>query len=307
MAAVEIPGGVWPATIIPLHADKSIDWEGVDKLVEWYIASGVAGLFSVGQSGEMFGLSDEERLAVARRVVDRAAGRVPVVATGTFGGPLEQQAEFISRMAATGVTAVTIIAAQLADATEDDDIWCRNLERVLALTGEIPLALYECPEPYHRLIVPEALAWAARAGRFYLLKETSRSLTQIKAKVDAITGTPLRLFNADTTSLLESMKLGAKGYCGIAANFYPDLLVWLCANFETRPEETARLQAALSVADVALHFKYPVSAKYYRQHNGFDMLTVSRISDAQIEPYDQRVLDSIALLAEDQRRRLVGS
>lgn len=33
-----------------------------------------------------------------QRVVDRAAGRVPVVASGTFGGPIKEQAEFITEM-----------------------------------------------------------------------------------------------------------------------------------------------------------------------------------------------------------------
>ena len=51
-------------------------------LTEWYIQSGVAGIFSVCLSSEMYQLSNEERLAIARRVVEKAAGRVPVVAGG---------------------------------------------------------------------------------------------------------------------------------------------------------------------------------------------------------------------------------
>ncbi len=306
MAVIDLPAGVWPATITPLNADRSIDWEGVDRLTEWYIESGVAGLFAVGQSGEMFKLTDDERIALARRVVQASGGRVPVVASGTFGGPIEQQAEFIKRMVDTGVIAVTVIASAVTDRTEDDDIWCAHVERLLDLTREIPLALYECPEPYHRFISPGALKWAAGTGRFFLLKETSRSLEQIRAKLDAVAGSALQLFNADTTSLVDSLKLGAKGYCGIAANYYPDLLAWLCVNFESFPEAAVLLQAVMRVADPPLHFKYPVAAKYYRQHAGFDIQTISRVSDAQIEAYDRRVLDAIAVLAEDQRQRLLA-
>lgn len=304
MATIEIPSGVWPATITPLNADKSIDWASVDALTEWYVESGVAGLFSVGQSAEMFKLNDDERLALARRVVERVDGQVPVAASGTFGGPIDRQAEFIKRMADTGVLVVTVIVSELVNPSDDDDAWLATLERLLNLTGDIPLALYECPEPYHRLISPKALGWAAQTERFFLLKETSRSLEQIREKLNAASGTPLGLFNADTTSLLDALKLGAKGYCGIAANFYPDLLVWLCANFEDYPEAATLLQAVMRVADPPLHFKYPVSAKYYRQHTGFNILPVSRVSDAQIEAYDKRVLDAIAVLAEGQRQSL---
>src|SRR5690606_25108449 len=120
MTEFQAPAGVWPAMITPLHSDKSIDWDGVDTLTDWFIESGVAGLFAVGQSGEMFRLSNDERLALARRVVERAAGRVPVVATGTFGGPISEQAVFIKQMADTGVQAVTVISGTMAAATEDE-------------------------------------------------------------------------------------------------------------------------------------------------------------------------------------------
>ena len=301
MAAVEIPGGVWPAMLTPLNPDKSIAWSQVDTLTDWYIEAGCAGLFAVGQSSEMFKLEDDERLALARRVVDRAAGRVPVVATGTFGGSIARQVDFIAQMAETGVAAVTVIASALAERTDSDTVWCQNIEQLLALTGDIPLALYECPQPYHRTVSPQALRRVAGSGRFHLLKETSRSLEQVKAKIDAAEGTPLKVYNADATTLLDSLQYGARGYCGIAANFYPDLLVWLCDNQDAAP---AALQAFILAADATVHLKYPVSAKYYRQQLGMEMHTISRTSDATIEAYDARVLAGLAALAGDVRQRL---
>ncbi|MBZ0302394.1 MAG: dihydrodipicolinate synthase family protein [Anaerolineae bacterium] len=304
MQPVVMPDGVWPAMITPLMADRSIDWRGVDALTDWLIEAGVAGLFAVGQSGEMFKLSDEERLALARRVVERTAGRVPVVASGTFGGPIDRQANFIRQMAATGVQAVTVIISELADPEEGDDIWQERAEQLLALTGDQPLALYECPEPYHRTISPRLVNWAANTGRFLLLKETSRSLQSVKEKVAASEGTPLHVFNADATALLESLKAGARGYCGIAANFYPDLVAWLCAHYADHPEEAAQLQALFSTADPVLHLKYPVCAKYFRQKAGFDMRLDSRVSEARLDDYDRRVLDAVAVTVDHFRSAL---
>lgn len=297
-----LPLGVWPAMITPLNADKSINWPGVAALTDWYIEAGVAGLFAVGQSGEMFALDDSERLALARCVVERAAGRVPVVASGTFGGPIEKQAAFIQQMAATGVQAVTVIASAIADQSESDDVWQSRLTKLLELTGDIPLSLYECPQPYHRLISPDLIAWAAQTGRFLLLKDTSRSVEAVAAKVAAAEGTPLRVFNADATGLLESLRAGAHGYCGIAANLYPDLVVWLCGHIDD--ERADQVQALLSAADPAIHHKYPVCAKYYRQQTGFAMLTISRVSDAVLDAYDQRVLNAIAAQMADMRALL---
>ena len=294
MDANEIPNGVWPAMITPLQADKSIDWGRVDALTDWYIDSGVAGLFAVGQSSEMFKLSDDERLALARRVVDGAGGRVPVVATGTFGGPIAQQAEFIKYMADTGVRAVTVIASAMAAENEDDRVLKNRLGNLLDLTDDLPLALYECPEPYHRFISPGVLAWAAQSGRFLLMKGTSRSLQDTYAKIEATAGTSLKFFNADATTLLPSLKAGACGYCGIAANFYPDIVAWLCKQFRNQPEIAEQTQAVMGVADMIIHHKYPVCAKYFRQQAGFDMLTISRVTDSELNDYEMRVLDYVS-------------
>ena len=51
-----------------------------------------AGLFPVAQSSEMYTLTPAERLACARTVKKAAAGRAPVLASGTFPGTTEEQA-----------------------------------------------------------------------------------------------------------------------------------------------------------------------------------------------------------------------
>ena len=290
MEANVIPNGVWPAMITPLRSDKSIDWDKVDALTDWYIEAGVAGLFAVGQSSEMFRLDNDERLALAHRVVQRAGGRVPVVATGTFGGAIAQQAEFIQQMVDTGVQAVTVNSSALAEESEDDGIWQARLEQLLDLTGDIPLALYECPEPYHRFIASGVLAWAGQTGRFQLMKGTSRSLQETLAKIEATAGTSLKYFNADATTLLPALRAGASGYCGIAANFYPDVVAWLCRHFGDFPDIAEQTQAVMGVADAIIHHKYPVCAKHFRRQAGFDMLTISRLTDVELNVYETRVL-----------------
>lgn len=292
MANMTSPKGVYPAMITPMKLDMSIDWPAVDRLTDWYIEAGLAGLFAVGQSSEMFALSPDERLRLAGRIVKRVNGRLPVVASGTFERSIAEQALFVQRLADLGVAQAVVIASMMAEPQDGDAAWRDNVSRLLDATGDIPLALYECPQPYHRLVPPDTVKWAARTGRFFLLKETSRSISQLRAKIAAAQGTNLRIYNADATSLLASLRAGAWGYCGIAANFYPQPLVWLCGRFQHADAEN--LQALLNMADPTIHQHYPVCAKYYRRRAGMRMETVSRVSDAQLSGYDQRVLDSIA-------------
>ena len=85
----EFPGGVWPVMLTPYTEDNEVDEQALVQLVEWYIGKGVNGLFAVCQSSEMFFLSLEERLNVARTVVRAAAGRVPVIASGHISDAFE--------------------------------------------------------------------------------------------------------------------------------------------------------------------------------------------------------------------------
>jgi len=112
-------------------------------LTEWYIKSGVTGLFSVCLSSEMFQVSrssfysystklwyfisfhlqlnNEERVAIARRVTEKAKGRVPVVIGATFEGGLEEQAKLMNTMGEMA-DSVVIITNQISTMEEVRDL-----------------------------------------------------------------------------------------------------------------------------------------------------------------------------------------
>ncbi len=267
-----LPGGVWPTMLTPFLEDKQIDWVALDELIEWYLQSGVAGFFAVCLSSEMFALSWKERLAIARHVVVRCAGRVPVVAGGIVDTPLDRHGERLRQMADTGVAAVVCVVNQLAQEGESDVNLRRNMDALLAQTQNIALGLYECPTPYHRLLTVDSLEWAALTGRFLFLKETSGNIESITDKIAAIRDTPLLFLNAHGGTVLESLRVGADGYCSIAANFYPWLFVWLCENFENQPQLAEDVQQFLTIANDTIIHEYPVSAKVFLRLHGLQHL-----------------------------------
>jgi 4-hydroxy-tetrahydrodipicolinate synthase len=270
--------GVWPVMLTPFHDNGAINWNGVDALVDWYINAGVAGLFTVCLSSEMYHLSPEERLQLATRVVARAAGRVPVVAAGAFGDTLTQQARMARQIADTGVTAVVLTVNQLAVDSEPDAVWQKNAATLCDACADIALGLYECPQPYHRTLTPELLRWTAQSGRFLFLKDTCCRRDLIEAKLTAIHGTSLRWFNAHCPSLLHSLRAGGHGYSGIAANFYPELFVRLCAVYATHPDEAERMQRFLTLADLTIRSRYPASAKRYLGLLGLPIGSTCRVT-----------------------------
>lgn len=256
-----LPAGLWPVMVTPYHHDGAIDWAGVDAVTDWYIAAGASGLFACCLSSEMYHLTADERLALVQRVLDRAAGRVPVVATGNFGGALAEQIASVQRMSALGVAATVLLPNQLAAQHEPELVLQEALERILDATGDATLGLYEVPVPYKRIISADLIGWAARTGRFSYLKDTTCEPAAIRAKLEAAQGTPLRLYNAWTGGALESLEVGAAGLSPIAANCYPELFTWLCSNYSAQPENSRRLQRLLRVLEPAVCVQYVASAK----------------------------------------------
>ncbi|MFC1453443.1 dihydrodipicolinate synthase family protein [Verrucomicrobiota bacterium] len=291
MTTVAVPGA-WPVMVTPFREDRSVDLAAIDYLTDWYIDAGAAGLFAVCLSGEMYELTDDERLAVAQRVVQRSAGRVPVVASGTFGGPVEEQAAFVRRMGDTGVSAVVCIACQLAGEGEDDVTWRSRLSSLMDETGDIPLGLYECPAPYHRLISPDDVRWAASSGRFLFLKDTSCRIDLITSKIAACRGTPLVFLNAHMATILESLQAGGLGCCPVAANFYPSLFVWLCRHGLDHPQQAERLQAYAASAFRALR-GYPGSAKRYIAMQGVPIGSTCRKGKLKFTDEDAKQLENL--------------
>lgn len=265
----EFPNGVYPVMLTPFTENNEVDYEALGKLVDWYIEKGVNGLFADCQSSEMFYLSLEERVKISEFVKKYAAGRVPVVASGHISDSLEDQAKELTEIAKTGADAVILLTNRLAKEEESDEVWLENLKRLLEMIPkDVPLGFYECPYPYKRIISPKLLKWCADTERFYFIKDTSCDIENMKAKLEAIKGTKLKLFNANTSTLFETLGLGASGYSGVMANFHPELYVKLCNIYKENPEEARKIADFLTVASLIERQVYPVNAKFYQKSIG---------------------------------------
>ena len=261
----EFPNGVYPVMLTPFTENNEVDYEALGKLVDWYIEKGVNGLFADCQSSEMFFLSLEERVKIGEFVKKHADGRVPVVTSGHISDSLEDQAKELTAIAGTGADAVI----RLAKENESDEVWLENLKKLLEMIPkDVPLGFYECPYPYKRIISPELLKWCANTGRFYFIKDTSCDIENMKAKLEVIKGTNLKLFNANTSTLLETLELGASGYSGVMANFHPELYVKLCNIYKEDSSKARKIADFLTVASLIERQVYPVNAKFYQKSIG---------------------------------------
>ena len=261
--------GIVPVMITPFTEAGEIDYAGLERLIEWYIAKGSDALFAVCQSSEMAFLSLAEREALAKFVVRQAAGRVPVVVSGHVSDDPHGQLEELLVAANSGADGVVLVTNHLDPKNRGTAALRGNLQWLLdQLPKDIPLGLYECPAPYRRLLTDDELKFCIDSGRFVLLKDVSCDLPTVKRRVALAAGTPFAILNANAAIAYDAMKAGSRGFNGVFTNFHPDLYKWLYTSGTKHPELADEVATFLVLAALSEAFGYPVLAKMYHQRIG---------------------------------------
>ncbi len=286
-----------PVMITPFNLKAKVDLDVVSKLVDFYLAAGVKGFFANCLSSEMYSITEDERLELTQHIVRYVNGRVPVVATGSFGLTIHDKAEFTKKIYDTGIDAVILITGHYANVEDSDEVLLKNFDHMFKLTGNIPLGIYECPAPYKRIVGPDVFRTLLSANRLVYHKDTSIELEKVKAKIDIIkeTKSSLEFFDAHSPNAMYSLQMGAKGMSSISGNFYPEILVWMVnnANNPDKQEEVKWLQGEISRVDPLIHIAYPMSAKYFLRKRGLPVRTISRATALELTPDQKKTLDEI--------------
>ena len=297
--------GCWPTMITPFTENNTVDFDAIKKLVEWYIAHGADGIFAVCQSSEMFFLSKQEKLDIAKAVVDANAGRIKVIASGHTADDHAEQIDELGAMAQTGADAVVLVANRMAKQNEGADVFNKNAEDIFRQLPNVTFGLYECPYPYLRLLTDDFLADCARTGKLVFLKDVSCSNEIEARRVKLTAGTKLALFNANTSTLLDSLIAGYDGYNGVMANFHIDIYKWMYDHFKTEPEKARRISDFLTVAAVSEARAYPVNAKFHYALTGLPMSLVTRSKDVSVLNENARhEIESLIRMEKDIRAEL---
>ena len=255
--------GLWPVMLTPFTAEGEIDYPSLERLIAWYEENGATGLFAACQSSEIFFLSLRERVELVKFV--KAHAHVPVIASGHTANGLADQAEEMRQMALARPDALILITNRLCPQGRQQESILPAVKRIMKeLPPDLPLGFYECPYPFKRLITLDELKWCAESGRFAFMKDTCCDIGVIEKRLNVLKGSPLALYNANTTTLLASLRLGAAGFSGVMMNFHMDLYRYLARHWDTDPQKAETLQAFLTAFSEIERQYYPANAKYHQ-------------------------------------------
>lgn len=271
-----IPDGVYPTMITPFTEENKIDFKAVEELIEWYYNKGVRGIFAICQSSEIFYLSFDEKLELLKHIMKHVPSDMTVVASGHTSNDFDKALDEAKAYIDEGIDGYVFISNRFADENESDDKLIEKMLLAADLLPDIALGVYECPYPYKRIMNPNVLKQISENKKFRFLKDTCCDISLIEEKLDAVKGSNLKIFNANSATLLESLDSGCSGFSGVMANFHPELYLKMMEIYKTDRERASFLQSVIGTLSMSECQCYPVNAKYYLQLEGLDVTTVSR-------------------------------
>ena len=305
---------IFTTMITPYKKTGEIDFDMAKRYVDWYFENGLTGIFAICQSSEIFYLTLEERIALNKVVYGRAkelerihGRRFTVVSSGHISDTLEGQIEELNAIWSSGTDALILITNRLDPNNEGDDVWIENCKKVIsALPCDVKLGLYECPYPYKRLVSPKILDFCLSTGKFYYMKDTCCDAEEIRARCKQLEKSSFRLLNANAQTLLDSMRNGGSGYCGIMCNFHPALYAWLGENYEKEPKVADLVQSVLGTfAFTEVGLPYPLTAKYSMTLCGLPTEDIARNrKDEHINEYGRECIRQMKLVTDRLEKQL---
>lgn len=197
--------GVFPILVTPFDEGSQIDEESLRRLIEFNLEAGVHGL-GVALGSEVFKLTEAERVAMTRIVVDQTARRVPVVInTGANGTDL---AIHYSRLAQdNGADALMVLPPSFFPAGADEIVAYYR-----AISDAVPLPIFIQDVPASPISPALAHRLAQECEWVQYIKVESLPVVERVAAMAAQAGDQVTVFGgAGGGFFIEELRRGSVG------------------------------------------------------------------------------------------------
>ncbi|OFN67977.1 4-hydroxy-tetrahydrodipicolinate synthase [Enterococcus sp. HMSC064A12] len=205
--------GIITAMVTPLSED-GINEAATRKLVNKLINDGVYGLFVLGTNGEFYALSEAEKLALVKIVVDEAAGRVPVFA-GSGGISTEEVIKVTNQFAELGVDAVSVITPYLIKLSDEELI---QHYQTIALNTNLPMILYNIPANTQLSINESVFKELIQLPQIIGIKDSSGKLENIQMYLETNDREDFSILIGSDSLILPALQMGVDGAVAATSN-----------------------------------------------------------------------------------------
>ncbi|MEM1342629.1 MAG: dihydrodipicolinate synthase family protein [Pseudomonadota bacterium] len=206
--------GTYTVMVTAFDADGRLDLDAQARFTDWQIREGIHGLIPLGSTGEFLSMTGDERKALAKCVIDTAAGRVPVV-VGAGAESTDDVIDNVKMAEELGADGTMIIPPFYSTPTWDELI--HHFGRI----GEAatrPIMIYNNPATANVDLTPPLVADLSRLPNIDYIKESTMDVTRIRDILEMCEG---RMTVFGGIMGFESFVEGAEGWVAVGSNILP--------------------------------------------------------------------------------------
>jgi 4-hydroxy-tetrahydrodipicolinate synthase len=214
------------ALVTPFHENGSVNYARLDELVDWHIVSGTDGILILGTTGEASTMTNEECERVLKRVVKKAAGRIPVIA-GSGSNCTQTMLEKSLRFQDAGADGLLIITPYYNKA--NDEGMYRHFSTA-ADAVKLPCILYNVPGRTGCSISEKVIARLYKHENISGIKEASGNLSYA-SQIARYLSDDFQMYSGNDDVIVPMMSLGSSGVISVFANIMPEIVHTMVMDF----------------------------------------------------------------------------
>ena len=251
--------GSMVAMVTPMNGDGSIDWAGLERLVEHHVGQGTDAIVSVGTTGESATLDHGEHAEVIERTVKAVAGRIPVIG-GTGSNSTEESIALTRTAQQAGVSACLLVVPYYNKPPQEG---LYQHFRSIAEAVSVPQILYNVPGRTGVDMANDTTLRLSEIDNIVGIKDATNDLVR---GADLIRRCPddFAVYSGEDGTACRLMLAGGKGTISVSANAAPRLMHEMCTAAVAGDEETAlQLDGQLRNLHAAMFVQSnPIPAKW---------------------------------------------
>ena len=213
------------AIVTPMFEDGSVDWKGLEKLVEWHIAQGTNSIVAVGTTGEASTLSLAEHKQVIKEIVRVANKRIPIIA-GTGANSTHEAIELTKEAKALGADAALLVTPYYNKPTQEG---LYQHYKAIAEAVDLPQILYNVPGRTGVDMLNETVIRLADIPQIIGIKDATGDVPRGQALIEGLRGKEMTVYSGDDATAYQLIALGALGNISVTANVAPKEMSQICA------------------------------------------------------------------------------
>ena len=209
--------GAGVALVTPFKEDLSVDYDQLEKFIDFQIDNGTDSIIICGTSGEASTMSHDEQIEVVSACVSHVNGRVPVIA-GAGANCTDEALNLAKRSEKAGADGLLVVTPYYNKATQ------KGLEEYYTTVGnsvDIPIIMYNVPGRTGTNIQPAtAVKIAKSVDNIVAIKEASGDIGQV-ATLAALADGCLDIYSGNDDQVVPLLALGGKGVISVLSNVAP--------------------------------------------------------------------------------------